>query len=180
MKSVLERANFEVVLGLDLDGKHLEETIRNFLRSLDEGDVALFYYSGHAVQVAGQNYILPVDASLASPYDLEIQTYNFSDLLSYMSHSSSLQIAILDACRDNPFKNGFYYVGDKKVQVEGNKGLAPTVPGMGSLIVYSTAPDAVAYDGSQEPQPVFQRLRRPGADARASRSAISSPASATR
>lgn len=153
VRDVLEQANFEVVLGTDLDGKALERTIRDFLRSLNNGDIALFYYSGHAVQVAGQNYILPVDASLASPYDLEVQAYNFSNLLQYMGQSSNLQIAILDACRDNPFKSGFYYVGNKKVDVEGNRGLAATAPGLGTLIVYSTAPDKVAYDGSGKLSP---------------------------
>lgn len=148
VKAVLEQANFDVVLGEDLDGKGLEKTIREYLRSLNDGDVALFYYSGHAAQVAGENYILPVDASLDSPYDLEVQAYNVGNLLSYMRQSSALQIAILDACRDNPFKSGFYYVGNRKVDVSGNKGLAPPSPNAGSLIVYSTAPDQVAYDGT--------------------------------
>jgi SAM-dependent methyltransferase len=123
-------ASFDVVFGRDLDGKSFEDTIRDFMRTMNQGDIALFYYSGHAVQVAGHNYILPVDASLASPYDLEVQAYNFSNLLSYMGQSSALQIAILDACRDNPFRTGFYYVGDKKVEVAGNKGLAPAAPGL--------------------------------------------------
>jgi hypothetical protein len=70
-----------------------------------------------------------------------------------MGQSSNLQIAILDACRDNPFKSGFYYVGNKKVDVEGNRGLAATAPGLGTLIVYSTAPDKVAYDGSGKLSP---------------------------
>lgn len=147
IKDVLERANFDVVVGEDLDGKGLEKTIREFLRSLNDGDIALFYYSGHAAQVAGDNYIFPVDASLASSYDLEVQAYKVDNLLDYMRQSSSLQIVVLDACRDNPFRNGFYYVGNKKVDVSGNRGLAPTSPGLGSLIIYSTAPDQVAYDG---------------------------------
>src|SRR5690606_33761834 len=46
---VLARANFEVTVGADLSKAGLEKTIREFLRSLDDGDVALFYYSGHAV-----------------------------------------------------------------------------------------------------------------------------------
>ena len=62
--------------------------------------------------------------------------------------SSSLQIAILDACRDNPFGSDFYYVGQKKVAVEGRKGLASVTPDNGTLIVYSTAPDQVALDGT--------------------------------
>src|SRR5215475_10502885 len=62
VKEVLQRANFDVVVGENLDGKGLEKTIRDFLRSLNDGDIALFYYSGHAAQVAGENYIFPVDA----------------------------------------------------------------------------------------------------------------------
>lgn len=148
IREVLERANFEVTLGKDLDKKGLEETILGFLRTLNDGDVALFYYSGHAVQVGGHNFMLPVDATLATSYDLEVQAYNMSSLLEYMRETSSLQIAILDACRDNPFANNSYYVGQAKVAVEGKKGLASVAPQDGTLIVYSTAPDRVALDGN--------------------------------
>lgn len=148
VSDVLKRAGSEVLFGADLDGKGFEDNVRSFLRSMRQGDVSLIYYSGHAAfQVAGQNYILPVDASLTTPYDVEVKTYNLSNILSYMGQASKLQIAILDACRDNPFKAG-YYLGDKKVEVGANKGLAMTTPGLGLLIVYSTAPDQVAYDGS--------------------------------
>lgn len=148
IREVLERANFEVTLGKNLDKKGLEETILGFLRTLNDGDVALFYYSGHAVQVGGHNFMLPVDATLATSYDLEVQAYNMSSLLEYMRETSSLQIAILDACRDNPFANNSYYVGQAKVAVEGKKGLASVAPQDGTLIVYSTAPDRVALDGN--------------------------------
>jgi hypothetical protein len=148
IREVLERANFEVTLGKDLTKQGLEETILGFLRTLNDGDVALFYYSGHAVQVGGHNFMLPVDATLATSYDLEVQAYNMSSLLEYMRETSSLQIAILDACRDNPFANNAYYVGQAKVAVEGKKGLASVAPEDGTLIVYSTAPDRVALDGN--------------------------------
>ena len=148
IREVLERANFEVTLGKDLDKKGLEETILGFLRTLNDGDIALFYYSGHAVQVAGHNYMVPIDASLATSYDLELETYNMSSLLEYMRETSSLQIAILDACRDNPFAENSYFVGQSKIAVEGKKGLASVAPEMGTLIVYSTAPDRVALDGT--------------------------------
>ncbi|WP_269932877.1 caspase family protein [Aminobacter sp. HY435] len=153
VREVLERANFEVTLGRDLDKKGLEETVLGFLRTLNDGDVALFYYSGHAVQVGGNNYMLPVDASMASSYDLEVEAYSMSSLLEYMRETSSLQIAILDACRDNPFANNAYFVGQKKLAVEGKKGLASVTPQDGTLIVYSTAPDQVALDGNNGMSP---------------------------
>ena len=131
----------------------MEKTVREFLQTLNDGDVALFYYSGHAIQVADQNFIIPVDASLGSSYDLEVESYNVSSLLEYMRASSGMQILVLDACRDNPFRNQYYYLGDKKVDVAGKKGLASLTPRQGSLIVYSTAPNDVAYDGGGDLSP---------------------------
>jgi TPR repeat protein len=144
---VLRAANFEVTVGENLTKVSLERTIREFLQTLSDGDIALFYYSGHAVQVAGENFIIPVDASLSSSYDLEVETYNIGSLLDYMRASSSLQILVLDACRDNPFRGQQYYLGDRKVDAA-DKGLASLTPRQGSLIVYSTAPNEVAYDGA--------------------------------
>lgn len=57
MGEVLRHANFEVTVGENLDKKGTEKAVRDFLRTLNDGDVALFYYSGHAVQVAGENFI---------------------------------------------------------------------------------------------------------------------------
>jgi TPR repeat protein len=151
--ALLRDANFEVTIGKDLNKAGLEKAIRDFLRTLNDGDVALFYYSGHAVQVAGENFIIPVDANLTSSYDLQVETQNVSTLLDYMRASSSLQILVLDACRDNPFRNDDYYVGGKKVKVTTKQGLASLAPRQGSLIVYSTAPDSVAYDGGGEISP---------------------------
>ncbi len=155
---LLRDANFEVTLGENLDKQGLERTVRTFLRTLNDGDIALFYYSGHAVQVAGENYILPTDASLGSAYDLETQSYNVGHLLDYMRQTSSMQIVILDSCRDNPFKNQQYVLGERTVEVAPKDGLAALIPRQGSLIVYSTAPDEVAYDGGDGASPFTAAL----------------------
>ena len=151
--AVLREANFEVTVGENLDKASLEKTVRAFLQTLNDSDVALFYYSGHAVQVAGENFILPVDASLKSAYDLEVESYSVSSLLDYMRAASGLQILVLDACRDNPFRSGEYFLGEKKIDVKGEKGLASIAPRQGALIVYSTAPNEVAFDGAGDISP---------------------------
>ena len=151
--TVLRDANFEVTVGEDLDKAGLEKAVREFLQTLNDGDIALFYYSGHAVQVAGENFIIPVDANLSSSYDLEVESYRITNLLDYMRAASAMQILVLDACRDNPFRNENYFLGDKKVAVKGKKGLASLSPRQGALIVYSTAPDEVAYDGAGDISP---------------------------
>ncbi len=152
VKETLEQANFDVTLGIDLSKKQLENKIQQFIRGLSNGDVALFYYSGHAIQVGGINYILSTDTALSSQYDLEVEAYSFNSLLQYMQASSSLQIAVFDACRKNPFKNKSYYVGEKKIEID-KGGLASIAPGKGTLIIYSTAPDEVAYDGGGDISP---------------------------
>src|SRR4051794_36577806 len=82
--AVLRNSGFDVVVSVNLERVALEKTIERFFRSLGHSDVSLFYYSGHGVQIAGRNYIIPVDASLKSAYDIETQTMNLDTILDYM------------------------------------------------------------------------------------------------
>ena len=143
----LKAAGFMVFEGLDLDKRQLVALIRRFLQQLDKNTVSLFYYSGHAVQVSGANYLIPVDARLASAYDLEQETFKLNNLLKYMKSLSSTQLVFLDACRNNPFKGRNFLTG---ALTRGGSvtGLAAMKAGVGTLISYSTAPGQVAYDGT--------------------------------
>ncbi|PWT89668.1 MAG: hypothetical protein C5B56_06725, partial [Proteobacteria bacterium] len=60
--AALERSGFEAILGIDLDKAAMDEHIIRFARAARASDVALFYYSGHALQYGGHNYLVPVDA----------------------------------------------------------------------------------------------------------------------
>lgn len=144
---LLTSADFEVTQGTDLTKLEMEKLVRTFLRSLEEGDTALFYYSGHAIQVGDANYVIPVDAKLTSQYDLEFESLNVSHLLDYMKASSSLQIVMLDACRDNPFEIGTLFLGEEKYELGKTRGLRRIPNRLGSLISYATRPGEVAYDG---------------------------------
>ncbi|MCX2722950.1 caspase family protein [Roseibium salinum] len=144
---VLREADFEVTLGINLDKKELEEVVRRFLRELDDGDTALFYYSGHALQVGDSNFILPVDAKLASQYDLEFESLKVSHLLDYMKAASSLQIVMLDSCRDNPFEIASLFWGEEEYSLGKTRGLRRIPNKLGSFISYATRPGQVAYDG---------------------------------
>jgi len=144
---MLREADFDVTLGTDLDKKELEEVVRRFLRELNDGDTALFYYSGHALQVGDANFILPVDAKLASEYDLEFESLKVSHLLDYMKAASSLQIVMLDACRDNPFEIGKLFWGEEEYSLGKTRGLRRIPNKLGAFISYATRPGQVAYDG---------------------------------
>ena len=158
ISEVLKAGGFDVVTGVDLDRIGLEKTVERFFRSLDSSDVSLFYYSGHAVQIAGVNYIVPVDATLSSAYDIETQTVSLQAVLSFMGAHSGTQLVFLDACRDNPFKSGKYWIADKLQPVTDKQGLAGLQSSLGTLIAYATEPGMVAYDGAADMSPFTSAL----------------------
>ncbi len=144
----LRRAGFEVVSAIDPSKEDLEAALRTFFRSLDGHDVGLLYYSGHAVQIADRNYVLPADAALASPYDLELQAIAVDTILSTMRGLSRVHLLFLDACRENPFPADSFKIARREVEAKERAGLAAPKPVVGSFIAYSTTPGDVAYDGA--------------------------------
>ncbi len=157
--NTLRAAQFEVFEGQDLTRIDFEELLKSFLRSVENADVSLVYYSGHGIQIAGKNYLVPVDARLATPYDVEIESVNVDNIYGYLRENSKMQLIFLDACRDNPFRAEQYWIADRLEKAPKIAGLAaPTnlgTPsrrgiGMGSLFAFSTEPDKVAYDGTGE------------------------------
>jgi len=93
----------EVTLQTNADLKTLEETINRFAAGLSSNDEVVFYYSGHGVQVRGDNYLVPVGVSVSNEYDCVNRCYAASTALGQLS-SAKVNVFILDACRDNPFK----------------------------------------------------------------------------
>ena len=66
--------------------------------------VAMVYYAGHGVQLAGENYLVPVDANVSTPNDLTSNSLRLVDLMATLELiPSRLRIVLLDACRNNPF-----------------------------------------------------------------------------
>ena len=69
--AALTRSGFEVIFETNLDQMGMQEASIRFAREARTADVALFYYSGHALQFAGTNYLAPVDAILRDEADLK-------------------------------------------------------------------------------------------------------------
>jgi TPR repeat protein len=147
ISEALKRAGFDVVLANNLDRVAFETALRTFIRSLDGADLSLFYYSGHGIQVAGDNRLIPVDAALKTAMDLEVETISVRTILNSMQARSHEQIIFLDSCRNNPFPARSYYVGAELTRSEQPGGLAVQSVSSGSLIAFSTQPGNVAEDG---------------------------------
>jgi uncharacterized caspase-like protein len=152
MKRVLEGLGFTVIKYEDCSQKTMKRAMDKFGRKLKGGDVGLFYYAGHGVQVRGNNYLLPIDAKLDTAHDVEYDCVRADRVLAKMEGAGSkTNIVILDACRDNPFERSW------RRGTEGS-GLAFMNAPSGSLIAYSTAPGKTALDGGGKNSPYTSAL----------------------
>ena len=149
----LKKSGFEVVSAIDLDRVGFDQAFEKFVRSLAGADMSVFYYSGHGIQVGGDNRIIPTDAQLKSAADLEVETVSVKTIMSYMKSNSKLQLVFLDSCRNNPFPASSFLVGPEKQLLVAGVGLAAQEGALGSLIAFSTQPGAVAIDGQGDQSP---------------------------
>lgn len=140
MCASLARLGFEVTCHYNVFNRNdFRHVIKTFTSELSSDTVALFYYAGHGVQINGENFLLPVSVDAGVSLDIEDDSLNLSYLLRSLEGArSSPNIVILDACRNNPFAR----------IPGGRKGLARIDPPVGTVLVYSTAPNGVAEDGN--------------------------------
>lgn len=137
MAAVLKEVGFNVDLVVDADQPAMEKAINAFVGRLVPGDVALLFFSGHGIQVEGFNYLVPVSFDATNEVDAKYQAYNADRLHEKLAAAGTrLNILILDACRNNPFR----------AVKSASGGLAAMQTGKGSFIAFATAPGKTASD----------------------------------
>jgi hypothetical protein len=144
MAAELKGFGYEVTLRLDQSQKEMQATLRDFRESIKEGDEVLFYFSGHAVEIDGKNYLTPIDTIGMNQNQLADDSIDLksSVLDPFTRKKAKLTLALIDACRNNPFLK----TSSTRSVVGGSKGLAPTTPATGQLIVYSAGSGQTALD----------------------------------
>ena len=154
LKVALERLGFEVMVALNLKGDGFIETVEEFKRRAAEADVALFYYSGHAMELGGINYLLPVDFRAKGELAVKRSAIDLSDIIRGMEERADVNLVFLDACRDNPFvealKRSLSTASRSTVL---SRGLAQQASGDNTMIVFATAPGSTASDGKGRNSP---------------------------
>ncbi len=167
MATALRNVGFDVVDGIDMTKEAMESAIIDFgrrLRAAGPHAQGLFYYSGHGVQSRGVNYLIPLDAPITEESHLPIKAVPAWWVLDQMDDARNrLNLVVLDACRNNPFK-----VGTDKTPI-GQGGLQVIDAPTGTLIAYAAAPGKVAYDGrgvnsrySPFTEALVEAMSRPG------------------
>lgn len=163
--AALRAGGFDVTLARDAGRAALEAALRAFARDAVGAEIALFFFAGHGLQIGGENYVVPTDARLAAASDVDFELVPL-DLVARALSGAQARILILDACRDNPMAARLP-AGSRSA----GRGLAPVERvDLGMLIAFSTAPGAVALDGTSDNSPfteaLVEHLRTPGLEIR--------------
>ena len=136
----LTTLGFKVSLKLDVDRKQFQSEIRAFKNQVKAGDEVAIFYAGHGVQIASTNYLLPVDIAGQNEEEIRDDAISLQRILDDMTEKEAkFTLAMIDACRDNPFKSSGR-------SVIGTRGLAPTTAATGQMIVFSAGTGQQALD----------------------------------
>jgi uncharacterized caspase-like protein len=73
-----------------------------FAKKAYGADIAVLFYAGHGMQIAGQNLLIPVDARIEDETSIDFETISVDFIMRQMSKDVKVQMVFLDACRDNP------------------------------------------------------------------------------
>ncbi|WP_432738466.1 caspase family protein [Maridesulfovibrio sp. FT414] len=150
MNRSLKNAGFDVMLVKNADRATMGRAIDEFGEKLRGYEVGLFYFSGHGLQVDGINYLCPLYMSIQGQSDVQYEAVDAGKVLAKMEDAGNrMNIVILDACRNNPFKRSFRSMRSGLAQMD-----APT----GSFIAFATAPGNVALDGSGNNSPYVTNM----------------------
>ena len=159
ISQTLRQLGFDVVEGRDLDRRGMDDALRQFSRKLDGAGLAILFYSGHGVQVNERNYLIPIDAKIERPADLNLDAVDIQRIIDQMEAEKRVNLIFLDACRDNPLARSLARsagTGTRSANV--SMGLAPVQSAAGTLIAFATQPNNVALDGDGRNSPFTTAL----------------------
>jgi formylglycine-generating enzyme required for sulfatase activity len=138
--AALRARGFEVIARTNATPPQMRAAIDEFQRRLQTGDIGLFYFAGHGMQVGGQMLLLPAGldarADTRAPVSLLNNGVDLDTVLHAMqsARAGRLNLVILDTCLDNPFAPAA--IATDKPKIAAN-----------TVIAYATAPGGFAADG---------------------------------
>jgi hypothetical protein len=140
IEGTLKNLGFEVIKSVNATKEQMMLALRDFSKKLPDYNVALFYYAGHGIQVDGQNFLIPVDATMKEKADCKWESVPVNYIVEeFEKVPDNINIVILDACRNNPFRS--WVRG-------GEEGFRALNPVSGTIVSFATSEGSTAADGS--------------------------------
>lgn len=151
--NALKELGFKVTIKTDIDLLTLKSAVTTFGKQAQSANVALLFFSGHGLQINGENILVPIDYSIENPSG----GFSVHAAQKIMQDATiGTKIIILDACRN-----------EERIAKSGlsGKGLAPMIPLKEFIIMYSTAAGETASDGTDKNSPytaaLLQHIKEP-------------------
>ena len=155
MASKLKGLGYAVTERYDASRREMLSTMRNFSGRVQGGDEVIFFYAGHGVELDGRNYLLPIDIHGDDSRQVRDDAIELQRILSDMADNrAKFTLAVVDACRDNPFASSGRAIG--------GRGLAPTTAATGQMVIFSAGTGQQALDrldaNDKNPNGLFTRI----------------------
>ncbi len=169
LAAMFKSVGFEVVISrTDLGVVDFKRSVREFLITAENADIAVVYYAGHGIEIGGTNYLVPVDARLSRDYDVDDEAVSLDRIVWALQSVRRLRLILLDACRDNPFAAKLRSAG---MRAPSRGGLAKIEEvSADTLVAYAAKAGSVSYDGDGVNSPyataLIRHLAEPGLDIR--------------
>jgi hypothetical protein len=139
MARALTDLGYKVDTYIDLTERGFNRALRDFRADLKGGEEVLFFYAGHGVQLGNSNFLLPTDLGSDSAEQVRDESIELQKILGDLSDQKpKFTLAVIDACRDNPFKQSGRSIG--------GRGLAPTTAATGQMVMFSAGAGQQALD----------------------------------
>jgi uncharacterized caspase-like protein len=152
----LTQLGFEVVTELDVTKQAFLTALDGFAKQHRAASTALVYFTGHGIQIGGQNFLLPTDANFETATTLRNSAVPLEEMLIRVAKVAPSRIILLDACRDDPTQRAPAILKDPAMPVLSGLGRVGRVDG--TIVAFSTAPGATAEDGQGDHSPFAQAL----------------------
>lgn len=173
VSEALQARGYTVATVLDAPRRQMNLQISQFISRLDPGDTALVFYAGHGVEIDGENYLLPTDIATPARGEedfVKSESIALSGLLDRIrATGATTTLAIIDACRDNPFK------ASNNRSIGRTRGLGRIIAPQGTFVVFSAGAGQTALDRLDNADPsdnsvftrmLLPRLKTPGLELR--------------
>ncbi|WKX76270.1 caspase family protein [Zobellia laminariae] len=145
----LKKCDFNTEILLNPSQKEIIKSLAVYKKKISKDTISIIYFSGHGLQVEGDNFIVPSDANISITEEIPYSCINASDLLLNIDiQSKIMHLIILDACRNNPFKSGIKGVSG---------GLARMVAPMGTLIAFATSPNMTSIERQNDRNGIYTK-----------------------
>lgn len=155
----LTRLGFSVTRLIDGRQDAMRRALRDFGRHADGADQAIVFFAGHGIEMGGENWLLPVDVEMRAEGDVQHEAVRLRDVMETVARARNLGLVILDACRDDPFRNRMQRSAG--VQRSTSRGLArPEPPRSAVLVAYAAKEGSTAADGTGRNSPYTAALVR--------------------